>query len=247
MIDYPFLKMTFGVIATLGLFTILLKENKVYHFFEHLFIGLSVGWTLVAVWTEILKGMWWDKMVGQVSSVHGPGVPGIWMYVLLLPLGSMAYFVFSHRHGWISKIPIGIMLGFGAGQMITFWWNSFGPQVKDSMRVILPTQFFPFFAPGLFGRTALEVAIETNKLYPSQAINNFIFVFTLFAVMSYFLFSVSPKARVISSLPKMGRWLMMIGFGAIFGSSVMARFALVIDRIYFIWNEWLIEGILHLK
>jgi len=30
----------------------------------------------------------------------------------------------------------------------------------------------------------------------------------------------------------------MIGFGAIFGSTVMARFALVIDRMFYIAIEW---------
>ena len=247
MTQYELLKLTLGVIATLGLFTILFKENKIYHFFEHLFIGLSVGWTIVAVWTEVLKSMWWDKMLGQTPGQNTPGVPGNWAYALLLPMGFLGYFVFNKKYSWVSKIPIGILLGFGAGQMITFWWNSFGPQVKDSMRVIFPTQLTPLFVPGLFGALKDHVETELNKVYLSQAINNFLFVFTLMAVLSYFLFSVSPKSRMMVGLPKIGRWLMMIGFGAIFGSSVMARFALVIDRMYFIWNEWFLEGILHLK
>jgi hypothetical protein len=35
----------------------------------------------------------------------------------------------------------------------------------------------------------------------------------------------------------------MIGFGAIFGSTVMARFALVIDRLAYIWQDWLKLGV----
>ena len=31
----------------------------------------------------------------------------------------------------------------------------------------------------------------------------------------------------------------MVGFGAIFGSTVMARFSLEIDRMAYIWLEWL--------
>ena len=37
----------------------------------------------------------------------------------------------------------------------------------------------------------------------------------------------------------------MIGFGAIFGNTVMTRFTLLIDRMYFVWIEWLIQGIFH--
>jgi hypothetical protein len=35
----------------------------------------------------------------------------------------------------------------------------------------------------------------------------------------------------------------MIGFGAIFGSTVMMRFSLLIDRMYFIWIEFLRDGL----
>ncbi|MBI3721406.1 MAG: hypothetical protein HY248_02545, partial [Fimbriimonas ginsengisoli] len=41
-----------------------------------------------------------------------------------------------------------------------------------------------------------------------------------------------------------GRWLLMIGFGAIFGSTVMMRTTLLIDRMYFVWIEWLKGGVL---
>jgi hypothetical protein len=39
----------------------------------------------------------------------------------------------------------------------------------------------------------------------------------------------------------------MIGFGAIFGSTVMMRFALLIDRMYYIWIEWLMNHVMHGK
>ncbi len=35
----------------------------------------------------------------------------------------------------------------------------------------------------------------------------------------------------------MGRWLLMISFGATFGSTVMARMSLVIDRLLFILRD----------
>jgi hypothetical protein len=35
----------------------------------------------------------------------------------------------------------------------------------------------------------------------------------------------------------------MIGFGAIFGSTVMMRFTLLIDRMYFIWIEFFRDGL----
>ena len=40
--EYPFIKLTVGVIATIGLYTVLYRENKFYRFFEHVFLGLAV-------------------------------------------------------------------------------------------------------------------------------------------------------------------------------------------------------------
>jgi hypothetical protein len=39
----------------------------------------------------------------------------------------------------------------------------------------------------------------------------------------------------------------MIGFGAIFGTTVMMRFSLLIDRMFFIWIEFVKQGLFHLK
>jgi hypothetical protein len=245
--DYKLLKLTIGVVATLGLYSILYRETKLYRFFEHLFLGLSVGWTIVVFWTEVLKEIWWNRMVGEVAQKGSHGAFGHWAYAFLLPLGCMGYFVFSKRHNWISRIPIGLMLGLGAGQQILVWWTAYGPQVKDSMRVILPTQFWPLFVPSLEGLTQEQIASEMQKIYVSQAINNIIFIVTLLVVVTYFLYSIDPERQAMKWSTKWGRWLMMVGFGAIFGSTVMARFALMIDRMYLIWIEWLIEGILKLR
>ena len=66
---------------------------------------------------------------------------------------------------------------------------------------------------------------------------------------AYLAHTVS-RQRHIPLLPLLivlaaGRWLLMIGFGAIFGNTVMTRFTLLIDRMYFVWIEWLIQGIFH--
>jgi hypothetical protein len=60
------------------------------------------------------------------------------------------------------------------------------------------------------------------------------------------LYSFEVKSKFILGFNKMGRWMLMIGFGAIFGSTVMARFALVIDRMFYIWIEW-IQSVQHLS
>ncbi|MBI3721711.1 MAG: hypothetical protein HY248_04085, partial [Fimbriimonas ginsengisoli] len=191
---YPLIKMTLGVIATLGLYSMLYRENRFYRFFEHLFLGLASGWTMVAIWTETLYSQWWGKMVGSnseaVAGVAGhPLSMGYWLYAALLPIGLMAYFVFNPKYSWMSRIPIGIIIGLYSGQQIQIWWNRFGPQINNSLKPVFPTTWDSFVRPGTDGVSPEDLARISANVYPSQALSNAIFVATLLCVLSYFLFS----------------------------------------------------------
>jgi len=245
-------RMTFSVIATIGLYSVLYKENKFYRFFEHLFLGLASGWTMVALWTETLYSQWWNPMVGShidPTTHKGADSNGYWPYMFLLPIGMMAYLVYSKKNNWISRIPIGIILGFWSGQQIQVWWNRYGPQINDSMKPIFPNTFSYADAAGshfsLLTPPSTATNLPPNALFASTAISNLIFVFTFVCALSYFLFSFDVKHKLIAAMSTSGRWLLMVGFGAIFGSTVMMRFTLLIDRMYFIWIEWLQHTILH--
>jgi hypothetical protein len=242
---YLKIKLTIGVLATIGLYTVLYRENKFYRFVEHVFLGLASGWALVVLWTETLKEKWWDRMVGTSPLEGDVATPGYWAFVLLLPIGLMGYFVFSRKHNWLSRIPIGIILGLWSGQQIQVWFNRYGPQMRDSMKPILPTATDSFFTPNTSAITDPAQLAQINaNVYPSEALTNIMYVFTLLAVLSYFLFSFEIKGKFMRGMTTSGRWLLMIGFGAIFGSTVMMRFTLLIDRMYFVWIEWLKQQML---
>lgn len=240
---YLFIKLTCAVVATIGLYSVLYRENRFYRFFEHMFLGLAAGYSLVALWTEQLKTSWWDHMAGQTGA---DATPGNYLWAILLPIGLMGYFVFSKRHAWISRIPIGIILGLWSGQQVQVWWNRYGPQIADSMKPIVPT-VWSWTVPATEGQPQAYVEGVRNQVYISQAITNLIFVVTLLAVFSYFLFSFEHKTKFVTRFTTLGRYLLMIGFGAIFGSTVMMRFSLLIDRMYFIWIEWLLNTIVRGK
>lgn len=246
--NYEFIKLTVGVLLTFGLYSVLYRESRFYRLSEHIFLGLAVGFASVALWTETLYQMWWTKMMGTIAENGQPGTPGLWAYAILLPIGLMAYFVFSQKHNWMSRVPIGIILGLWSGQQVQVWWSRFGPQMYDSMRPIIPNGFGDsFLAPGVTPQTPPERAADiANTLYPTQAFNNIVFLITLLCVMSYFLFSFEIKNRLLAGMTVWGRWLLMVGFGAIFGSTVMTRFTLLIDRMYYIWIEWFRDSLLKL-
>ena len=241
---YQTVKLAFGAIATIGLYSVLYRENRFYRFWEHVFLGLASGWALVALWTDTLKSSWWDKMLGASAEHSNSATMGYWLYAILLPIGIMGYFVFNRKHNWISRIPIGIILGLYSGQQFNAWLNQYGPQIDNTLRPIIPTTG-QFFVPPTTGLPPAEIARLNSEVYGSQALSNLIFVITVVSVLSYFLFSFDVKNPIIARLSLTGRWLLMIGFGAIFGSTVMMRFTLLIDRMYFVWIEFIWKALLH--
>lgn len=237
--NYVWFKLTLGVIATIGLYSVLYRESKFYRFFEHVFLGLAAGYALVVLWKENLKPLWWDVMVGSVSATGTLETPGYWAFAFILPIGVMGYFVFSKKHNWMSRIPIGVILGFWSGQQVQIWWNRWGPQIYSSMQPVLPTTTDSFVKPFTGNMTAEQAAVVNANIYPSEAISNLVFVITVLSALSYFFFSFEMKNKLLRGTNTLGRWLLMIGFGAIFGSTVMARFVLEIDRMSYIFVEWL--------
>ena len=118
------------------------------------------------------------------------------------------------------------------------------------MKPLLPTTS-AFSQPTVLGLrpppSPETVATVKSTLFVSQALSNVVFMITLLSVVAYFLFSFDIKSKAIRAVSNIGRWLLMIGFGAIFGSTVMMRFTLLIDRMYFIWIEFVQHGLLHMK
>jgi hypothetical protein len=244
--QYVLWRLAAGVLATIGLYSVLYRENKFYRFFEHMFLGLAGGYTLFALWSETLYPSWWTQMTGSVAdpAAGSAATSGHWMYILLLPIGLMGYFVFSKKHNWMSRVPIGIILGLFSAEQFQVFLTRYGKQVSESMKPIIPTAFDKFTMPATAGLPTEEAARISAQIYPSQALSNLIYVFTLLSVLSYFLFSVEIKGKPLKFMTTSGRWLLMIGFGAIFGSTVMMRFTLLIDRMYFIWVEFLQKAVL---
>lgn len=237
-------KLAAGALATIGLYSVLYKETKFYRFVEHVFLGLAAGFTIVAVWKDTLRENWYDQLVGRTTEADS--IAGYWPYGLLLAIGMMGYMVFSKKHNWISRIPINVIIGLWAGQQVQVFWRQWGPQLSASMQPIIPTTWEQFTVPSAEGVDPVRAAEIARHVYPAAAINNLLIFITTVSVLSYFLFSFDVKNKVLAKTNTLGRWLLMIGLGAIFGSTVMMRFTLVIDRMFFIFIEF-IGGMFGLK
>lgn len=214
-----------GGVCTVAIFSFLVKENIFYRFFEHLFIGISTGLGAVLgiryfLWPQILV-----PLLGLDIDIYPDGTPSkeynplLLLYILPMLFGLLYYFIYSKKHGWLAKLVIGFSLGASAGLAFKGFFAEMLPQLASSFKSVV----------------VLNSDLSVNY---AESFSNILFIFTLLAVMYYFFFSIKSESRVGNSFAASGRWLMMVCFGAFFGSTVMARLALLVERLQFLLDDW---------
>lgn len=217
-----------GGVVTLAVFSFLIKENPLYRFFEHLFIGIAAGLgTVLAIrnflWPNILVPMLGLDIVVYPDGSQSKEYNSFFLlYLLPLAFGLLYYCSYSKKYSWLSKLVIGFTLGMSGGIAFKAFFSEWIPQIASSFKPLVV-------------RECVEGVCAFNWW---QSFENIVFLVTLFSVMYYFFFSFERHGKAGERFAYTGRWLMMICFGAFFGSTVMARMALLVERVQFLLIDW---------
>jgi hypothetical protein len=198
-----------SAILTLGIFSFLYKENPFYRICEHLFIGISNGYSITFVWHRVLMPI----LINPVA--HGQR---LWLIFIAI-IGAFYFMYFIPKISWLVRIPIAIAMGYGAGASI--------PRGIDAAIV-----------------QQIKASIVTRSTFLSiyNGIWAIVILIGVIATISYFFFSRERKG-IFKPLSYTGIVFIMLGFGASFGYTVMARISLLIGRLTFLLRDWL--GIIH--
>jgi len=138
------------------------------------------------------------------------------IYVVVFILGILLYARFSKEYYWLYRYPIAFMVGNGIG---------------ISIRAAIHSDFTVNIAA-----TASNLVAAT----PLDTINNIIIFVGCIAAVSHFVFTYEGMHKgTLGYVPKVGRWMMLMAFGASFGNTVMTRFGMYQGRILFLLREWL--------
>ncbi|MGR3219990.1 MAG: hypothetical protein ACUZ8H_09265 [Candidatus Anammoxibacter sp.] len=209
----------FGIIVaaglTLAMYSFLYKDTPVFKIAENLYVGVSLGYTIMITWYNFLKPDLFDPLIIPIFSSSADAKP---KYSLIVPLilGALILTRLSKSFSWLSRWSFAYIVGLGAGIGIPRIISSFIiKQVEPSLK--------PLFVSG-------EPILST--------INTLLILLGVISVLFYFFFSVEhtgTRARI----SQIGVWFLMVSFGASFGYTVMGRMSLLIGRMQFLLKDWL--------
>ena len=99
---------------TLCVFSFLYKDNPLYRFAEHLYVGLSVGYTIAQMWNQgVIKYIWYPVKEEGNYFVLIPAAIGLLMFSRFIP-----------KYRWLIRWPLAFMIGISAGASIPRDMNS---------------------------------------------------------------------------------------------------------------------------
>lgn len=215
-----------GALVTLTVFSYLVKDNAAYRLMQQAALGASVGIGVVVAWQHVLQPLWWAH-IARAFRGAGHWTGALWL--LALVPGSLWYFQLSRRWFWVSTLVSGLFIGVAAGLTFKSQFLLIMPQIGASFKPLNP-----FAMPG--------GATWGNGF---TCLSNLIFLAALLTTLLYFFFSVKTDNSFLARPMRVGRMMIMICLGAMFGNTVMTRVAYLLERLQFLYDDWLMALLAH--
>ncbi|MEW6686486.1 MAG: hypothetical protein AB1393_09835 [Candidatus Edwardsbacteria bacterium] len=198
-----------SALLSLAIFSFLYKDNPFYKFAEHLFVGVANGYMVTFMWHRVLVPNLFIPLFRD----------GRLALIAAFVVGLLYLTRFISKISWLIRIPIAVTIGYYTGASIPASVQA--DIVKQIQGTILTPQNFSRWGAGSIG-----------------IIWSVILLVGVLCTLSYFFFSKEHKGPLkVSSYT--GIIFIMVGFGAAFGYTVMARISLLIGRVQFLFTDWI--------
>ncbi|GJM45218.1 MAG: hypothetical protein DHS20C21_20600 [Gemmatimonadota bacterium] len=217
-----------GALLTLMIFSFLYRDNPLYKFAEHLFVGVSAAyWMVQGYWQQIVPNLLAKLMPAQFESVvpAAAGQSPDLVYLTPLILGILLLLRLVPSVAWLSRWSMAFIIGYTAGSNLTrYLVSDFILQIKKTLAlplVVLVDSSMPFHTLHSF----------------MLSFSNIIIVVGIVCGLIYFFFS-KEHTGLFGKASRAGIWVLMVAFGASFGYTVMARVSLLIGRLEYLLSDW---------
>jgi hypothetical protein len=189
--------------------------------------------------------------------------------IWLAAVSSIGVYSFLYKENPVSRFIEHLFIGLGAGYGLVMGFTNlqtkaFGPIAsgKNPMMIVpmvLGALLFARFVPQYRHLGRIPIALMTGVgtaltlrgtvvadfvgqvragIMPVNSINSLIMVAGTVGTLMYFFFT-TKKNEVVSAGATIGKYIMMVTFGAGFGNATMGRISQLIGRLDLILGQWL--------
>jgi hypothetical protein len=215
-----------AVVLTLFVFSYLLGDNVLYRLTEHIFVGVSIGYAAVVTFHAVLA----SKLFIPLATAVSEGSSEQFM-LLIVPL-VLGLFLLTKPFksiSWLGSISVAWLLGTGAALAIG---GALLGTLLPQMEATADLQYYVTrYGPGLGLLSGIIVLVSTV------------------GVLLHFYFGRGQKGQLVGFREGLvriwgglGRWFILIAFGAILATTFTSRLSLLVGRIQFLLDS--VRGLL---
>lgn len=218
------LEVWIGAALTLMVFSFLWRDNPLYKFAEHLFVGVSAAyWMVMGFWSTL----WPNGIVKlapaalRLTDPGAPRPPAEPLALIPLVLGLLMLLRLWPRYAWLARWPtafaVGTTLGYNlVRELRSNFLSQIGATVARGAAVITPT----------------------GRLDWSATLDLWVVIVGVVCGLAYFTYTRRSDGAM-GRMARAGLYFLMIAFGASFAYAVMGRVTLLVGRLRFLLGDWL--------
>lgn len=212
--DWNLIGTIIAAILTLMVYSYLIGDNFVFRLTEHILVGVSVGWAAL----QVIFGLIVPTISNVAENLSGFKIE---FFVFLIPLVLGA--VLLTRPLRASKPLTNLVMGLVIGTVAAL---SLGGALSGTLLPQIGSSIAPLNSGGdIFGRIVLLLGTLVTLWY---------FQFTI--LKSNRPGRAAGLALVNERVRLLGRWSIMLAFGAVFAAVFLTYFAALVDRLLFLIN-----------
>ncbi|HEX8597545.1 MAG TPA: hypothetical protein VF952_03420 [Chloroflexia bacterium] len=193
-------------LLTLMVFSYLIGANPLWRVAQSLLVGVSVGYVTLVILTQVV--------VPQVARIIQPAADAPpadrWLAAVPVALGLMLLMRIAFPGAWPASFGLNLVVVVGSALALGgALAGTIVPQSLDTMRLL-----------------------DFND--PLAVAGNIVLLLGVVCALAYFAFGAragGERSQLVRILATVGRWVLLVAFGALLGSLSTTFFAALIDRL----------------
>ena len=198
-------------LLTLMVFSYLIGANPLWRVAQSLLVGVSVGYVTLVILTQVV--------VPQVARIIQPAASAPpadrWLAAVPVALGLMLLMRIAFPGAWPASFGLNLVVVVGSALALGgALAGTIVPQSLDTMRLL-----------------------DLNN--PVALVGNIVLLLGVVCALAYFAFAArgnGERSQPVRVLATIGRWVLLVAFGALLGSLSTTFFAALIDRLLALIN-----------